>query len=50
MLTNIDDPAVIGPGAAIAILTAFYGIVLGYLICLPIQTKLERLLEKMQGS
>ena len=50
MLKNIDDPAAIGPGAAIAILTAFYGVVIGYLICLPIQTKLERLLEKLQAS
>ena len=50
MLTNIDDPAAIGPGAAIAILTAFYGVVIGYLICLPVQTKLERLLEKLQAS
>ena len=50
MLKNIDDPAAIGPGAAIAILTAFYGVVIGYLVCLPIQTKLERHLEKLQES
>ena len=37
-------------GAALGILTAFYGVAIGYLICLPIQTKLERLLEKLQAA
>ena len=42
MLRNMDDPAAIGPGMAIALLTALYGTIIAYLICLPIQTKLER--------
>ena len=50
MLKNIDNLAAIGPGLAIAILTALYGTIIGFLICLPIQTKLERHLSRLQES
>ena len=41
ILNNLDDPAAIGPGAAIALIAPFYGLILGYGICLPLQYKLE---------
>jgi flagellar motor component MotA len=41
MLKNMDDPAAIAPGMAIALLTTFYGIVLGLGICLPLSARLE---------
>ena len=36
MLTNLDDPKMIGPAMAVAILTTFYGAMLSYLVFLPI--------------
>jgi len=50
MLRNMDDPAAIGPGMAIGLLTALYGTIIAYLICLPIQTKLERQLNLLKES
>ena len=50
MLRNMDDPAAIGPGMAIGLLTALYATIIAYLICLPIQTKLERHLSLLQES
>ena len=41
MLTHMDDPAALGPGAAIALLTALYGTLIAYFICLPLCTKLQ---------
>ena len=41
MLKYMDDPAAIGPGIAIALLTTFYGIVLSLAIFLPLQSRLE---------
>ena len=38
----------LGPGMAICILTALYGTIIGFLICLPIQTKLEQHLSRLQ--
>ena len=40
MLRNMDDPAAIGPGTAIAILTLLYGFVI-FLIALALQTRLQ---------
>ena len=36
MLKNLDDPAAIGPGLAIGILTVLYSVYLKYFICKPI--------------
>ena len=36
MLKNLDDPAAIGPGLAIGILTVLYAVYLKYFICKPI--------------
>ena len=36
MLANIEDPAAIGPGLAIGVLTVLYGTFFKYLICKPI--------------
>ena len=41
MLSNLDDPASIGPAMAVALLTTFYGAVLANCIFLPMSTKLE---------
>lgn len=42
MLGNLEDPAAIGPGMAIALLTTFYGAVLSNMMFSPLATKLER--------
>ncbi len=41
MLHNLDDPAKVGPGMALAIITTFYGALVAYLFCLPIAGKLK---------
>ena len=41
MLGNLDDPAAIGPGMALALITTFYGAVLANLVCIPISGKLK---------
>lgn len=42
MLRNLDRPSSIGPGMAVALLTTFYGAVLGHMVLLPLATKIER--------
>jgi chemotaxis protein MotA len=42
MLSNLDDPATIGPSMAVAILTTFYGAILATMIFTPLAAKLER--------
>ena len=46
----LTDPERFGPGFSIAVLTAFYGVVLAYLVCLPIRTKLSRHLDRLQNG
>ncbi|HSV32223.1 MAG TPA: MotA/TolQ/ExbB proton channel family protein [Atribacteraceae bacterium] len=41
MLVRLDDPAAIGPGMAVALLTTLYGAVVANLICLPVANKLK---------
>jgi len=41
MLQNLDDPAAIGPGMAVALITTFYGALTSNLIFLPLATKLN---------
>lgn len=41
MLQNLDDPAAIGPGMAVALITTFYGALLSNLVFLPMATKLS---------
>ncbi len=41
MLQNLDDPSTIGPSMAIALITTFYGAVLGNLVYLPMAGKLK---------
>jgi chemotaxis protein MotA len=43
MLGNMDDPAAIGPGMAVALLTTLYGAVIANVICLPLAEKLGHL-------
>lgn len=45
MLSQLDDPASIGPAMAVALLTTFYGAVLGTVILGPLASKLERRAE-----
>lgn len=42
MLANLDDPSSIGPSMALALLTTFYGAVLGTIILAPLGNKLEK--------
>ncbi len=42
MLANLDDPASIGPGMAVALLTTFYGAILANMVFAPLASKLER--------
>ncbi len=46
MLAQLDDPASIGPAMAVALLTTFYGALLGTVILTPLATKLERSVEQ----
>ena len=41
MLKNMDDPAAIGPGMAIALLTLFYGMLVAFAVALPLRSRLE---------
>lgn len=40
MLGNMDDPAAIGPGMAVALITTLYGAIVANLLCLPLADKL----------
>jgi len=42
MLADLDDPAKIGPAMAIALITTFYGAILGNMILAPLAAKLDR--------
>jgi len=42
MLANLQDPETIGPAMAVALLTTFYGAVLGTAVLAPMAAKLER--------
>jgi len=42
MLGNLDDPALIGPSMAVALLTTFYGAILSNVVFAPLASKLER--------
>ena len=48
MLKNMDDPAAIGPGAALMLLTALYGTIIAFMICWPLRTKLEVYLDELK--
>jgi chemotaxis protein MotA len=42
MLVSLDNPAAIGPAMALALLTTFYGAVMGSVVLAPLAAKLER--------
>lgn len=42
MLAQLDDPATVGPAMAVALLTTFYGAILGTVVLGPLSAKLER--------
>lgn len=42
MLSQLDNPTTIGPAMAIALLTTFYGAVMGTVVLAPLATKIER--------
>lgn len=46
MLSNLDDPASLGPNMAVALLTTLYGTVLANLVFLPMASKLENKTEE----
>lgn len=41
MLMQMQEPSKIGPAMAVALITTFYGMVIAYMICLPIAGKLK---------
>ena len=43
MFAQMNDPAAMGPGMAVAMLTTLYGLVLAFAICGPIAARLQRL-------
>jgi len=43
MLSVLDDPAQIGPAMAVALITTFYGAILGNMVLAPLAAKLDRL-------
>lgn len=46
MLSKLEDPSTIGPSMALALLTTFYGAVLGTVILSPLATKLEKRMDE----
>jgi Flagellar motor component len=42
MLRSLDTPATMGPSMAVALLTTFYGAILGHMIFTPLAAKLDR--------
>ncbi|CAK0767095.1 chemotaxis protein MotA [Azospirillaceae bacterium] len=46
MLGKLDNPAAIGPGMAVALLTTLYGAVLGNMLLAPLAGKIERTSEE----
>lgn len=42
MLVNLDDPAALGPGMAVALITTFYGALLANVFALPLSDKLAK--------
>ncbi|MGE4312935.1 MAG: motility protein A [Pseudobdellovibrionaceae bacterium] len=45
MLAQLDDPSKIGPSMAIALLTTFYGAILGTIFFTPLSVKMERIAD-----
>ena len=50
ILANLNDPAKIGPGAAIALLTVLYGTLIAYFYAMPISTKLQCRLDELKKA
>lgn len=48
MLSNMDDPASIGPAMAVALLTTLYGVLLANIVAKPIAEKLEARMEQQE--
>jgi chemotaxis protein MotA len=42
MLSQLDDPSSIGPAMAVALLTTFYGAIMGTVVLAPLAAKIER--------
>lgn len=42
MLANMEDPAAIGPGMAIGLLTIFYGLFVAYAVAMPLEMRLRQ--------
>jgi chemotaxis protein MotA len=45
MLGKLEDPSTIGPSMALALLTTFYGALLGTMVLTPLATKLEKRMD-----
>ena len=42
MLANLENPDTIGPAMAVALLTTFYGAILGSIVMSPLAAKIEK--------
>jgi len=49
-LTNLDDIKDFGKAMPVALLTVLYSIILAYVFCLPLKTKLERQRDELQKA
>jgi len=45
-LAQLEDPSSIGPAMALALLTTFYGAILGTVLLTPLSVKMERAAEQ----
>jgi len=50
MLKNMDDPAAIGPGMAICLLTSMYALVSAFGVCLPLQVGLGKRVQMEEDN
>ncbi len=48
VMENLDNPAAIGPGIAVAFVATIYGVGYSNLVCLPLSFKLKRMIEHDQ--
>lgn len=46
MLSNLSDPSTVGPAMAVALITTFYGAILGSMVFSPIAAKIDRNAER----
>ena len=48
--SDFNEPAKIGPAAAIALLTVLHGTIIAYFVCMPVITKLKCRLDELKKA